>query len=423
MNISESFKKLKTPIVIIGLGKSGHSAETLLLKSGYDKSQVMTFDEKISADLGSWQEIEKLTPGTLVVSPGVPLKSDNIKKLIHFGWQLTSEINLAAQFLTDEVVVGITGSVGKSTVTSFLGAGFCADDSHAFVGGNLGIPFCDYAISMIDKKPKARFIVLELSSYQLENCEDLKLKYSAITYLSANHLERYSSLDEYYAVKCGIGKMTTDLCVINSASVDLVSFKNKIQCSVAETNITDHEIKLIGKHNLENYSVALELAKKCNLSNQAISAMKNFSGLAHRLENVGEFGGVLYINDSKATAMDSVLVATSAALEKIVSNGTLYLLLGGKDKNLPWELLHDLKHEKNTKILFFGQCAELAKNKSGLMGVVFEKLSQAIHYAQKNAKSGDVVLLSPGGTSLDEFKNFEERGNFFKKLVQQKINQ
>ena len=145
--------------------------------------------------------------------------------------------------------------------------------------------------------------------------------------------------------------------------------------------------------------------------------MISYKGLNHRLETVGYFNGILYINDSKATAMDSVLVATRAALTKVNSDKNLYLLLGGKDKNLPWSELNILKLIPNLKILFFGQCGETAKIKSELAGNYYSKLGLALDAVFKLVKTGDVVLLSPGGTSLDEFKNFEDRGNIFKELV------
>jgi UDP-N-acetylmuramoylalanine--D-glutamate ligase len=417
MNVLESLKKLNTPIVIVGLGKSGRSAENLLLKIGFLKKDVLTFDEKSEADLKSWNDFESLKKGTLVVSPGVPLMSENIGILKNLGWFVTSEINLASHILTSEIVIGITGSVGKSTVTSILGAGAINEDLNAFVGGNLGTAFCDYAISILDHKQKAKFVILELSSYQLENCNDLKLDYSAITYLSANHLERYSSLDEYYLIKCRIGKMTKNTCVLNSASVDLMSYQSKISVDTLITRIENQKIQLIGKHNLENYFVALAIAKKCGWSEKSIQAMQNFSGLAHRLETVGTFNQVLYINDSKATAMDSVLVAVQAALEKTTAKNHLYLFLGGKDKNLPWQDLHVLSEFKNIKFYFFGQCAGIAKLKSNLPGHIYPKMSDALNEIFKQTKSGDVVLLSPGGTSLDEFKNFEDRGNQFKDII------
>ncbi len=417
MNISTALKNLKTPIVIVGLGKSGFSALNFLIKSGFDKSEVLTFDEKSEADLKSWSDFEKIQVGTLVVSPGVPLQSVSLQNLLKQGWQLTSEINLATTVLTDEVVIGITGSVGKSTVTSFLGAAAQIEDQNAFVGGNLGTAFCEYAISVLDRKQKAKIIVLELSSYQLENCKSLKLDYSAITYLSANHLERYSTLDEYYLTKCHIGEMTKKSCVLNSASADLMKYRNKISVHIVETKIAEQQINLIGKHNLENYFVAYAIASACGWSEAAIQAMRNFSGLQHRLEKIGVFKGVTYINDSKATAMDSVLVATHAALENLSTENKLYLFLGGKDKNLPWEQLNILSVQKNIEFIFFGQCASVAKAKSNLSGPVFEKLFNAVDFVNQKVKPNDVVLLSPGGTSLDEFKNFEHRGSEFKNQV------
>lgn len=419
MKILNLKQKIKAPIVVVGLGKSGLSAERFLVTSGFLKTDVYTFDEKSDSQLKSWEQIQKLTPGTLVVSPGVPMQSGNIQNLKKLGWEITSEINLACAVLTDEVVIGITGSVGKSTVTSILGAGAVAEDPNAFVGGNLGTPFCEYAISLLENKPKARYVILELSSYQLENCNDLKLKFSAITYLSANHLERYASLDQYYLTKCQIGQMTTDLCVLNAASADLMKYKDQISGQIEVTTIQNQKINLIGRHNLENYFVAATLAEKCGWRAKSFQAMQEFRGLAHRLETVGEFKGILFINDSKATAMDSVLVAVGAALEKTKNDSKLFLLLGGKDKNLPWEQLQVLGTHKNIQIVFFGQCGQVAHDKSQLRGNIFNKLSEGLSYIFQQAKSSDVVLLSPGGTSLDEFKNFEERGNVFKEVVTQ----
>ena len=415
MNSLNSSQILKSPLVIVGLGKSGTSAKSFLIKLGYEK--IFTFDEKADCDLKTWNDVENLAPGTLVVSPGVPLKSIHILKLKKMGWGITSELNLACSVLTDEIVIGITGSVGKSTVTSILGAGAKIQDKNAFVGGNLGVPFCDYAISILDKKPKAKYIILELSSYQLENCDNLKLEYSAITYLSANHLERYSTLDEYYLTKCQIGAKTKAVCILNSASKDLMAYKKNIAGTLLVTEITTQKINLFGKHNLENYFVAESIAKKCTWSDQSFLAMQNFSGLEHRLETVGEFNCVTYINDSKATAMDSVLVAASAALDSLNHTGTLHLMLGGKDKNLPWEQLSELSKILNIQIYFFGACAEVAKSKSNLAGTIYLKMSDALNVIFDVVQDNDIVLLSPGGTSLDEFKNFEDRGDTFKSLV------
>lgn len=420
-------EKFRKPFVVVGLGKSGLAAVELLLTAGIKNNEVLKFDEKKESDIKSWDGFAALNVGTLVVSPGVPLQGENIKRLIQKGWQITSEITLACQFLTDEKIIGITGSVAKSTVTSLIGAGIGADDANAFVGGNLGIPFCEYAKGLLQKKPKAKWIALELSSYQLENYTDLKLENSAITYLSANHLERYNSVDEYYLTKCRIGEITKNVCVLNSASEDNVKYASHVAGKTVLTSARDFadqallkKIKLLGQHNKDNFCVAYELAQASGLSNKAIEAMCEFTGLEHRIEFVVEHKGVSYINDSKATAMDSVIVAVKAAQDKAAE--TVYVLLGGKDKNLPWEELQVLNREANVKPVFFGACGELAKAKMLAQDrPYFSKLGEALDFIFTQSKSGDVIILSPGGTSLDEFKNFEERGNFFKEKVRKFI--
>lgn len=416
---------MQTSFVVIGIGKSGTAAKNLLLASGVLASSVHTFDEKnTAADFTQWEQIHALPVGTLVISPGVPLASAPLVALRSQGWKITSEINLACAHLTDEVLVGITGSVGKSTVTSLLGEALRADDPHAFVGGNLGIPFAEYALQLLNGKKKAKFVVIELSSYQLENCADLKLDYSAITFLSSNHLERYPSAEAYYMTKCEIGAKTKYVCVLNENSKDLVQYRSRIpgQTNMVSFKKSDDKAyleksQLIGEHNLDNLAIALKLSQLLKLSPKANEAMVQFKGLSHRLETVGFFNETLFINDSKATAMDSVLVATQAALTKTAQNKKLFLLLGGKDKNLPWEELNTLKSIQNIHFIFFGQCGDLAQSKSQLPGDRFAKLNEALPFVFEHVQPGDVMLLSPGGTSLDEFKNFEDRGQFFKERV------
>lgn len=418
----DSFKK---PFVIIGLGKSGLAAAKLLKLIGINDSDLRLFDEKKSTDLKSWDDFNTLPVGTLVVSPGVALNNKNILHLKKNGWTITSEISLACQFITDEKIIGVTGSVAKSTVTSLIGIGALNEDVNAFVGGNLGTPFCEYAISLLTGTKKAQWIILELSSYQLENCIGLTLAHSAITFLSSNHLERYPSKHEYYLTKCGIGHLTKGLCFINSNSSDLIYYKNFIACQVCAVSAEGfkeksliNNIQLLGSHNRDNFAMAYEIAKACGFSTESISKMAFYKGLPHRLEIVTSHKNITYINDSKATAMDSVLVAVSAALEKTHMDGVVHLLLGGRDKNLPWEDLLILNSNSKIVITYFGECGQLAKEKMGnLTRAYFQTLNLALPFVFSEAKPNDVILLSPGGTSLDEFSNFEERGNFFKTKV------
>lgn len=421
-------KNLKTPIAVIGLGKSGLAALRLLKGVGFTNSDLITYDDKdASAQINDSQRLLASRPKTIVVSPGVSLRTPWIQKLIADGAQLTSEISLAASFLTNEKVIGITGSVGKSTVTSLLGVGAKHIDANAFVGGNLGIPFCEYAIDLLNGKSKAAWIILELSSYQLENCRGLPLDFSAITFLSPNHLERYDNLEQYYQTKLIITELTKNTCVLNKTSDDAIKSARLAKCNTdaihAKTFANKellNQVALIGSHNKDNFSVAARVAELSGWHESTLLLMANYRGLPHRLEFVGQLNGVNYVNDSKATAMDSVAVATQGCLEALALDKRLFLLLGGKDKNLPWEQLSILSTFGRIRCVFFGACGKLAQEKSELAGPYFEKLEPALIYCEQESAGGDTVLLSPGGTSLDEFKNFEARGNFFKDFVNQK---
>lgn len=431
---TDSLRQLKPPIAVIGLGKSGTSALNLLRASGFSDEQVITFDEKNpAARCRTPGELLELAPRTLVVSPGVPLSSPWLRQLRDQGALITSEISLAARLLDGEKLIGVTGSVGKSTVTSLLGAGARTLDPRAFVGGNLGIPFCDYALQVLRGSPRAAWVILELSSYQLENCENLRLNFSAISFLSSNHLERYDSLEAYYRTKLEIAARTTGICFLNASSADVVRNAPAAQAlagaarvrlvnaaAFSRPDLLPH-VYLLGAHNKDNFALAAELALAAGWPEESLLEMARYRGLPHRLEFVATLNNVTYINDSKATAMDSVLVAVRGCQENLAGDGRLYVLLGGKDKNLPWQDLGVLGTRKASTAaivpVFFGACGELAREKSGLGGEYFEKLGSAINFAQKRAQPGDAVLLSPGGTSLDEFKNFEERGDFFKTLV------
>lgn len=418
-------KNLSTPVAVIGLGKSGKAAVALLREFGFSDAQLATYDAKDpSATFNSVENLLAFSPKTLVVSPGVPLNNPWIHALQAEGVLITSEINLAASLLTTEKLVGVTGSVGKSTIVSLLGAGAASFDKNAFIGGNIGTPFCEYALGILKGKPKASWVILELSSFQLENCAKLSLNFSIISFLSPNHLERYDSLEEYYAKKLHITAITKELCLFNKSSKDCGKYASLSDSGyklVNAGNFSHHELLpqlfLMGPHNKDNFSLAAEMARLCEWPESSFLEMTKYRGLPHRLEFVVEINGVTFVNDSKATAMESVLVAASGCLEKLSVDGRVYLLLGGKDKNLPWEELSVLSENDKIIPVFFGACGELAQKKSGLSGERFEKLGSGINFCQKRTRAGDVVLLSPGGTSLDEFRNFEERGDFFKTIV------
>ncbi|KYG66759.1 UDP-N-acetylmuramoylalanine--D-glutamate ligase [Bdellovibrio bacteriovorus] len=429
LEMSTFIKNLKTPIAIVGMARSGEAAKQLLLLNGVDPSLILTFDTKLpTANFNDPQVLmDQGKPMTLVVSPGVPLGLDWIQRAKTTGVKITSELSLACSCLESEKIIGVTGSVGKSTTVSLIGAGLQAFSSSGFVGGNLGIPFSQYAVEVLEgKRSRADWVVLELSSYQLENCENLRLEFSAITYLTSNHLERYDSLEDYYQTKWNILSMTAKNMFLNSGGGDLVSYSEKNASPKVRVVSKDdvllkslhlEEARLIGKHNQDNLALAATIALAAGWPQKAFDGMKNFGGLVHRLENVGNFKSIRFINDSKATAMDSVLIAAEAAHQTKEKNGRMFMLLGGRNKSLPWQDLASLKNYSDCVFVFFGECRDLAKEKSGLPGSSYEKLGEALDHVFKEARAGDTVLLSPGGTSWDEFKSFEDRGDFFKSRV------
>jgi UDP-N-acetylmuramoylalanine--D-glutamate ligase len=422
---------IQTPVAIVGMARSGESAERFLLARGLRREDVLTFDQKAPAQFKDPKVLmSQGKPKTLVVSPGVPLNSSWIIEAQKSGVAITSEIDLACSLLKNEKMIGVTGSLGKSTTVSLLGAGLSAFDKNAFIGGNLGTPFCEYALGVLTgKRPRAQWVVLELSSYQLENCKKLKLDYSAITFLSANHMERYNSLKDYYLTKWRMIHQTSGELFLNKNGGDLLSFAEKqpefsrcIVVSRQDKDLLPHALSqsaLLGSHNQDNLALAAQIAVHCHWPISAIQRMKAFEGLEHRLENVGIFDGVRYINDSKATALDSVLTAAEIAHEYLAADGRLHVLLGGRDKNLPWEELSEIGILPRTYFSFFGESRKVAQEKSGLTGPQFETLDAALDDLLAQTQSNDIVLLSPGGTSLDEFKSFEDRGHFFKEKVKE----
>jgi UDP-N-acetylmuramoylalanine--D-glutamate ligase len=411
--------KMKSPFLIVGLGKSGLAAKRLLLLLGVPLHEIKTFDAKVdSVDYSKFQDFGDFIPGTLVVSPGFPLKTPWVQDFLKAGCGLTSELDLALQNMPTERIIGITGSMGKSTTTTLLGIGAQAFTSQVFVGGNLGIPLADYVADVLEKKsPRAEWVILELSSYQLENAASLKVEIGLLTALSPNHLERYQSLDEYYETKWSLKDRCQRAFLLNYDNLEIQRWcgprLDGICGPVTSRDYDFEDAKLIGSHNKQNLALAFSTAEFLKWPDISLEAMKRYPGLEHRIEFVTTKNGVQYINDSKATTIESVAAAVDACLPLVSADGLLHLFIGGRDKNLPWEDLGKLAQHSKIVYHFFGECGELAQRRSQLRGSISVNLKTLL--STFTAQSGDVVLLSPGGSSLDEFKNFEVRGDFFKK--------
>jgi len=425
------FSELRKPIAIVGMGVSGTSVKELLLTDGISSNDLLTFDDKSQeADFRNGDELlAKGKPKTLIVSPGVPLQTPWILEAKKNGIVITSELSIASKILTSESLIAITGSIGKSTTTCLLQAALEKFCPSYFVGGNLGIPLAVYAKDLLQKKrQRAQWIVLELSSYQLENFPELKADYSVITYLTPNHLERYTSKNEYYKTKWQLEKHTHKVLVLNKNGGELMSWSREHAPALVKIIWTDHkdplikqfslnDCALLGAHNLDNIAMAAQIIQLNQWPQEAYQGLKEFPGLPHRVENLGWNQDILYINDSKATTMESVKIAIQSALEALKPNKKLHLLLGGRDKNLPWQELKELSSNPSIQFYFFGECRDQAKKLSQLQGPTFPLMIEAAEAARAKAQPGDGILLSPGGTSLDEFKNFEYRGEVFKSFA------
>lgn len=423
--------RLPTPILVVGLGVSGRSILRLLKILGANQQDVFSYDDKDpSAQIRSSQEALRLAPKTLIVSPGVPLETTWIKLLRNSGCLVSSELELAWHYLKSEKVIGVTGSVGKSTVVAILGQGLAND---GFVGGNYGKPLADYVSDILEeKRTRVPWIILELSSYQLENFPSLQCHGSIITSLTPNHLERYETLQDYYKIKLTLIEKTKGPVVLNHSGFDLIptirkeSLDPKQRAQIFSTDRKDPLVKtilqqsslLLGRHNLDNLAVCVRLAQLLDWPKEYTQGFFEFPGLSHRLENLGLKNGVLFVNDSKATTIASVLQAVSSMKEKIRKARAFHLLLGGRDKNLPWHDLEIFQKLPHTHFYFFGESATKAQALSGLKGATFPGMGKALSSVFKNLRPGDLVLLSPGGTSLDEFKSFEHRGDFFKEEIE-----
>jgi UDP-N-acetylmuramoylalanine--D-glutamate ligase len=422
---------ITSPVGIFGQGLTGKAIFRLLSFWGLSQDDLVLFDEKslpVGVSLADFIVAQGFK--TLVVSPGVPLDKPELQSFREKGGRITSELELAWSGLEKEKVIGVTGSVGKSTVSALLHTGLKKVDPATFLGGNFGFPLADYVADVLmGRRARASWVVLELSSYQLENFASLNLAGGILTSLLSNHLERYPSREVYYNTKWTLVDKTNGPVVLNRSGFDLESFsrgKSHGQLLWADRktlNLIDQSLNarllkespLLGSHNQDNLALAACLLQSLGLAD-CILEMNSFRGLPHRVENLGEKGGVQIINDSKATTIDSVQQAVATVLPRLSAGKKLYLLLGGKDKNLPWEELSNIKDSRIVPV-FFGEYGSSAKTKSKLTGEVFLRLSQAIEFSTAKATKGDFILLSPGGSSLDEFKSFEDRGDFFRSEI------
>ena len=471
-------------IAVVGLGKSGTAVSTLLARegarvyasdsggsSGVDTSAAVLRPLGVEVDTGR-HDLERIAKATLVVaSPGVPPSAPPLQRAREAGLPIIGEIEVALHAIPALRYIAITGTNGKSTVTALTAHLLRALGLDAVAAGNIGIPLSEVALR--DRRPD--WVALEVSSFQLHDTPSINPAVGVVTNLSADHLDRYASVDEYYADKAMLFRNAHDRSkwVLNGDDDDVMRLAERrpatpprgirrvkadgreeaagnagrsalrgdtYQVSIERRDGAawyDHEqghlvvlgksvasrseVPLLGDHNVANALFALlavmvadPLHETDDARSRLAEALRTFQGLPHRLELAGEYDGVRWINDSKATNVSSTLVALRGMQQPTV------LLLGGRHKGEAYTRLEPELRRTVKAVIAYGEAAPLIVKDIG--GVVpteqmARSFEQVIDRARSIAAPGDAVLLSPACSSFDMFKNYEERGTIFKRLA------
>ena len=454
MNISNRNEiELKNKnVIVIGLGKSGCGAAKL---AHYLKANVFVSDQKNGIELeknlsmmksiGVDGEIEghseKIFDADLwVISPGVPQNAPIIVKAKERNIPIVGEIEFSSWF-TSAPILAITGSNGKTTTAHALTEMCKTKETHGVLAGNVGIPFSEKVLEDLKASDPKRIFILEISSFQMEFILHFKPLISLFLNITPDHLDRYETMEEYESAKLQMiqNQSSDDMIVFNADDPcfenrfdeypsTIIPFslykKENVIFSVNQSKIYTqendkliylNEIALPGKHNLSNLLAAATVAHFMQIPNKHIEKiMATFTGVPHRLEPVVTLQGVDYVNDSKATNIDSVKVALDSF------NKSIILILGGQYKGGNFEKL--LPHANNIKaVLAYGQAHQTIETALGdaVRLYIFDNLKDAVSKSQSLASPGDIVLLSPGCASFDQFDNFEHRGDLFKQWVSQ----
>ncbi len=410
--------------LVVGLGKSGAAAARLLQARG---AQVIAADDD---DVRFEGELRRVLPASLrgidlvVVSPGVPLSLPIFAEARSRGLELIGEVELASRFIA-EPLIGITGTNGKSTTTALCGHLLATAGLRVFTGGNLGNALSNRVLG----GERVDATVCELSSYQLESIVSLRCAAATVLNVTPDHLDRYPSLEAYAAAKEGIfrNQQPGDTAAINEADarvremktapgVRRVGFDPRGPLRIEGKELSLRVPTLRGVHNRENAFAACLLARHLGVALEALQkGLDSYPGLPHRLEPVRVLEGVEWINDSKATNVDSVEKSLSAFPANV------HIIMGGRGKGAPYAPLRELMRGRVKTILTIGEDAPaIASELSGVADIEpCGVLATAVFRARERARCGDVVLLSPACASYDQFRNFEDRGEQFKALVRE----
>jgi UDP-N-acetylmuramoylalanine--D-glutamate ligase len=409
-------------VCVIGAARSGIAACKLLCERGAkvsitDSSDSQSVKENLALlDTSSLEKVEMgahtkdLIKGRdlIVVSPGVPFNAQPLVWAREEGIKIISEIELAYR-LSPAPVVAITGTNGKTTVTTLVGKILENAGKKPIVCGNIGTPFS----GEISKIKSDNTVVLEVSSFQLETIESFRPKVAAILNITNDHLDRHKDFNEYLEAKCRIFENQTseDWAVCSEENDDAFSLLKRTKAKGVYYDDIDPNPALAAKNFNHNYLAAIAISRLCGVSQDiAISTCQDFKGIEHRLEEVVQIQGITIINDSKATNVDS----TQWALDRIEK--PLVLIAGGRDKGSDFSLVRDAMKRKVKALIVLGEAKDKIQNAFSdiVKTKAVDSLSQALNEAYEMADSGDCILLSPMCASFDMFKNYKERGKVFK---------
>ena len=429
-------------ILVVGLGNTGISVAHFLQDLGFnfaitdsrDRPPLMDDFVQVMPDTpvftGGFDEAAFKVATHLVVSPGVSLTEKSIVKAIANGSKIVSDIDLLACSV-DAPIIAITGSNGKSTVTTMLGEMAKSAGKKVAVGGNLGTP----ALDLLDQA--ADLYVLELSSFQLERTTMLNAAAATVLNISADHLDRHADMAEYAQEKQhvfsgdGVMVINSDDPVVDAmreAGRRIMTFsikkdadfyiarQNDVECLMHHDQclLPLSQLPLEGRHNAANALAALALGTAIGLEAPAMcAALRNFKGLDHRMQRVAKIRGVTWVNDSKATNIGACVAALQGYDRKVI------LIAGGDAKGADMNELTPAVKEKAKSVVLMGKDAGLIKQALNDCVPVYaaENMAQAVHISAGLAAAGDSVLLSPACASLDQYKNYQDRGNQFAQAV------
>lgn len=418
---------LNQNVLILGMGKSGLAMAEFLRNRG---AHILAYDDKLSSlNLHSCplynhiHQVDFDKIDFIAASPGVPLAHPVYQKAVEHQIPVVGEMQLGARVIKNQCI-GITGANGKSTTTSLIAHILQTAKKKARAVGNIGIPIT----SVLEEVDADEILVIEISSYQIDTLQTSFLDCGVLLNITPDHLDRYITLENYAKSKFGLQKFIKSkapFVLSTKLSQTWGSLINRDHLIFYDSLFKKHRHNIEHEHGLtypyvgpideENYSAAIAVCYHYHISDLDIyHGITTFKGLAHRFEFVKEINGIVFYNDSKATNIESVIKAVTSTDKPLV------MIMGGEDKGLDYSVLKPYFKNKVKGICLIGHIKDtMAKVfEADFKTVTYSTLKEAVVGAYQMSRTGDMVLLAPGSSSFDMFRNFEHRGEEFKKIVQ-----